>query len=55
MHVDFSERFVETLIRYGVDPMWIHLEVTESAVIGIWMQFQTKWPLFLRSDLVFSR
>jgi EAL domain-containing protein (putative c-di-GMP-specific phosphodiesterase class I) len=34
MHVDFSERFVETLIRYGVDPMWIHLEVTESAVIG---------------------
>ncbi|MGA2852072.1 MAG: bifunctional diguanylate cyclase/phosphodiesterase [Terracidiphilus sp.] len=34
MHVEFAERLVETLIRYGIDPMWIHLEVTESAVMG---------------------
>jgi diguanylate cyclase (GGDEF)-like protein/PAS domain S-box-containing protein len=34
MHVDFSERLVETLIHYSIDPMWIHLEITETAVIG---------------------
>jgi diguanylate cyclase (GGDEF)-like protein/PAS domain S-box-containing protein len=34
MHVEFAEQLVETLIRYGIDPMWIHLEVTESAVMG---------------------
>jgi EAL domain-containing protein (putative c-di-GMP-specific phosphodiesterase class I) len=34
MHVEFSERLVETLIQFGIDPMWIHLEVTETAVMA---------------------
>ena len=33
MHVDFAERFVQTLEHYGVDRQWIHLELTETAAM----------------------
>jgi diguanylate cyclase (GGDEF)-like protein/PAS domain S-box-containing protein len=33
MHTDFAGRVVETLEQYTIDPQWIHLEITETAVM----------------------
>jgi len=33
MRSDFAGRVVETLAQYAIDPRWIHLEVTETAVM----------------------
>ena len=33
MRVDFAERLMETFDQYGIDPHWIHLEVTETAAM----------------------
>ena len=33
MHVDFAEKLMDTLLRYSIDPKWIHLEVTETAAM----------------------
>jgi diguanylate cyclase (GGDEF)-like protein/PAS domain S-box-containing protein len=33
MHIDFAERLMETLEQYGINPHWIHLEVTETAAM----------------------
>lgn len=33
MHTDFAGRVVETLQQCGIDPRWIHLEITETAVM----------------------
>lgn len=34
MRIDFPARVMETLKRYGIDPQWIHLEVTETVAMG---------------------
>jgi EAL domain-containing protein (putative c-di-GMP-specific phosphodiesterase class I) len=33
IHIDFAERFVQTLEYFGVNRQWIHLEVTETAAM----------------------
>jgi len=33
MRVDFADGLMETFKNYGVDPRWIHLEVTETAAM----------------------
>jgi diguanylate cyclase (GGDEF)-like protein/PAS domain S-box-containing protein len=33
MRMDFAGRLMATLKKYGIDPQWIHLEVTETAAM----------------------